>query len=299
MPVARSVIVILGPTASGKSRLGVRLAKKFRGVVVSADSRQVYRGLPIGTGQITRRDMNGIRHYLLATASARGQYSVARYVRQVGRVLRTVPSARPIFLVGGSPFYLKAVTEANSFSSVPPNPLLRRRLAVRSTRQLFQQLARLDPARAKTIDPANRRRIIRAIEIASHLTSLRPAKSRSELNALPPMRVLKIGLRLPRHELFRRIDRQVEQRLRRGMMAETKRAHRRGLPWSRLAALGLEYREIVRTIRGQASVNDLPQRMKSVTRDFARRQMTWWKRDLDIRWVSSTGQAEGIIRRWI
>lgn len=290
----RRLIVILGPTASGKSALGVKLAKKFHGVVISADSRQVYRGLDIGTAKISRREMRGVPHYLLDVTSPRSQYSVARYVRDVRRVLKNISPSTPIFLVGGSPFYLQAVTQPGSWSAVPPDQLLRRRLAAQSTRQLFNQLTKLNPSRAKTIDPANRRRLIRAIEISSSAPHL-SAWGSGGVGA----GVLKIGLPVPRRELFRRIDHHVDQRLRRGMIKEVVRLNRRGVPWSRLTGLGLEYREIVRTLRHQASAEDLPARMKTATHDFARRQMTWWKRDRSIRWVTRPAEAERLVRRFL
>lgn len=275
---ARNLIVILGPTASGKSSLGIALAKRFHGVVISADSRQVYRGMDIGTGKVTKREMSGVRHELLNVASPRRQYTVARYLRDVQRVLRRLPPAVPIFLVGGSPFYIEAITRTGTFSPVPPDPQLRRRLAKKTTPQLIALLRRKDPERLATIDTANRRRLIRAIEIASSSES-------ATSPTLPPFRLLTLGVALPKHTLHQRIDRRVDVRLRQGMVAEVARLHRAGLSWNKLDAFGLEYRFLSRYLRGQLSKPEAIQQLKSAIHHFAKRQMTWWKRDTEVQWL--------------
>ncbi len=288
----RSIIVILGPTASGKSRLGVQLAKKFHGVVVSADSRQVYRGMDIGTGKITKKEMKGVPHFLLNVASPRSQYSVAQYVREATKIIQKTLPSRPIFLVGGSPFYIDALTIPNAFSPVAPNPVLRRRLEKLTTARLIARLQKIDPERLKTIDHFNRRRIIRAIEIPS-------VKTTGFLPLLPPMHVLKIGLSVPRPKLFQRIDRQTAQRLRRGMIRETTALHRHGVAWKRIKALGLEYRVLVQHIEGLLSHAEAEAKMKKVTHDFVRRQMTWWKRDQGIYWVTSPTEAKQLVKKFL
>lgn len=290
--VPHNVIVILGPTASGKSRLGVSLAKKFHGVVISADSRQVYRGLNIGTGKISRNEQQGVLHYLLDVASPKSQYSVSRYVRDVRQVLKKIPTSKPIFLVGGSPFYIKAVTEPQSFSSVPPNPTLRRRLEKMTTTQLIAELRRVEPTRVTTIDTANRRRLIRAIEIAS-------AQKLKSQPVWPSLRVINIGLSVPRQTLFRRIDAQIAQRLHHGMIGETIALHRQGLSWKRIEALGLEYRVLVAYLRGRLSRPETEKQMRKVTHDFVRRQMTWWKREPDIQWITTKQHAIKLCRQFL
>lgn len=287
----RRVIVILGPTASGKSRLGVRLAKKFRGVVISADSRQVYRGLDIGTGKISRRERRGVPHYLLDVASPRSQYSVARYARDVKRVLVKIPIATPVFLVGGSALYIKAVTEPGWFSGVPPQPALRRRLEKLTTPRLLDRLRRVAPERLATIDRANRRRLIRAIEIAT--------SPHAPTTTIPSAKILKIGLSVPRPVLYRHIDRQIHQRLVSGMIGETAALHRQGLSWARIEALGLEYRVLVAHLRGRLTRSGTELQMKKVTHDFVRRQMTWWKRDQDIHWITNNQTAALYCRRFL
>ncbi len=288
----RNLIVILGPTASGKSALGVRLAKKLHGVVISADSRQVYKGLNIGTGKITAKEMRGVPHFLLNVASPKSQYSVARYVPDAARVLKRLPSTAPVFLVGGSPFYIDALTKPDAYSPVRPNPTLRRRLAAETTAQLVAQLRKINPARLKNIDFANRRRLIRAIEIASYRDHVRAPE-------FPSLRVLKIGLNVPRVELYRRINRRVDSRMRQGMAAEVRRLHESGLSWKRLDDFGLEYRWLSRYLRGRLTKAEAVRQLKSVSHDFAKRQMTWWKRDRDIHWIDRPKQAERLVRSFL
>lgn len=288
----RPLIVILGPTASGKTSLSIRLAKRFHGIIISADSRQVYRGLNLGTGKVTQKEMAGIRHELLDVASPRGQYSVARYVQDIHRVLRTIPVSTPIFLVGGSPFYIDAITKPNSFSPVPPNPALRRRLERLTTPQLLKRFQHRDPARLANIDRANRRRIIRALEIAEQ-------PIHRQTIAIPDWKLLKLGVRISQTKLHRNIDRRVDTRLGQGMLREVQKLHEQGVPWSRLDAFGLEYRWLTKILRRQMSRSQAITKLKSEIKDFAKRQMTWWKRDQEIIWVTNYTAAAREIRNWL
>lgn len=292
MQGTRNVIVILGPTASGKSDLGIRLARQFNGVVLSADSRQVYRGLNLGTGKVTRKEMAGVRHELLDIASPRGQYSVSRFVRDALSVIWSLPPEQPIFLVGGSPFYIDALIKPGSYSHVPPDETLRRRLAGKSNRQLLSMLRRLNPSWAATVDAANRRRLIRAIEV-SRSKQTRPEPAR------PLFRVQKIGIRMTWPKLFIRIDQRVDRRMRAGMMREITRLRESGISWRRLDAFGLEYRYLSRIARGQLSRSDGIRQLKSAIHDFSRRQMTWWRRDPDIIWIEKPGTATKIVRNFL
>lgn len=291
----RNMVVILGTTASGKSALGVRLAKKFHGVVISADSRQVYRGLNTGTAKITKSEMGGVKHFLLDVASPRGQYSVARYVQDVQRVLRHLPKTTPVFLVGGSAYYIKAVTEPGSYSAVPPNLALRRRLAAKSTYQLIKELTKLDPNRARSIDPANRRRLERAIEIASSTPLSEGGRAPGVAGS---QRIFKLGLQVPRPELYRRIDRRVDVRFKK-IVTEVKKIHRSGLSWRRLESFGLEYRFTAQFVQGKITKTEAINKIKFGTHDFARRQLTWWRKENDIRWVRNIPQADQLARKFL
>lgn len=288
---ARTMIVLLGPTAVGKTALSISLAKKFNGVIFSADSRQVYRGMDLGTGKVTKREMAGVPHYLLDVVAPTRQYSVARYLRDVRRAMQDLSPTTPVFLVGGSPFYIDAVTKPGSISSVPPNPALRKQLATWTLPRLLKRLTQLDPERATTIDQQNPRRIIRAIEIARGTPTILPT--------LPPFRILTLGLRLPNEQLFKRIDQRVDARMKRGMLKEVQHLHDSGVSWKRLDAFGLEYRFLARYLRGELTKSEAIQQLTSAIHDFARRQMTWWKRDTSIHWVKNEAQAVKLIRPFL
>lgn len=290
-----NLIVILGPTASGKSALGVALAKKYGGIVISADSRQVYRGMDIGTGKITKKEMCGVPHYLLNVASPRSQFSVSKYVGAVSKIIKKTPSATPIFLVGGSPFYIDALMNPLLISSVPPNPALRRRLAKQTTAQLIARLRQLNPDRLKNIDVANRRRLIRAIEIAN--SNIHPGSILK--NTLPSMRIIKIGIHLEKVMLHRNIDRRVVQRMKKGMLQEVRQLKKLGLSWKKLDAFGLEYRFLSRYLRGQLTKVEAVEQLKSATHEFAKRQMTWWKRDHEISWITKQSQASRLVKKFL
>lgn len=292
LSMMRKLIVVLGPTASGKSALGVQLARQFKGVILSADSRQVYRGMDVGTAKITKRGMRGVPHYLLDIASPKRQFTAAQFQQAAQRVLKKIPSSTPVFVVGGSPFYIEAITNPLPFPGVKPNPKLRRKLERRTAAQLFRQLRWRDPRRAAAIDPHNKRRLIRALEIMRALGRVPPRPATS------PFRILKLGLNPPRQKLYQRIDRRVDQRSR-GMLAETKQLHRAGLSWPRLDSFGLEYCWASRILQGQISRVDGWQRLKHDSHAFARRQLTWWRRDKKIQWINNQKQAYQLVRRFL
>ncbi|MEK7612980.1 MAG: tRNA (adenosine(37)-N6)-dimethylallyltransferase MiaA, partial [Patescibacteria group bacterium] len=166
----KKVLVIVGPTASGKSGLAVRLAKKFKGEIISVDSRQVYKGLDIGTGKITKKEMKGVPHYLLDVANPKKQFSVSQYKKFADKIVRyIVLENRLPIIVGGTGFYIDTLAGKFSLPDVPPNKLLRRKLEKFDTEELFKMLKKKDPARAKTIDRHNKVRLIRALEIVNAL----------------------------------------------------------------------------------------------------------------------------------
>jgi len=284
------IIAIVGPTASGKSALGVRLAKRFGGVVVSADSRQVYRGLDIGAGKITKAEMGGIPHYLLDIASPRGVFTVAQYQKKFRSLLKKIPTHTPIFLVGGSPFYIQAALTTANFPAVRPNPELRARLEKKTAAQLFSLLQVKDLRRAATIERHNRRRLIRALEIIAATGKPVP------LLHLPQWdNILLLGITLPREKLYRNIDRRVDARLSQGMIAEVKRLHTKGVSWKRLESLGLEYRDLSLFLQKKLSRPEAISQLKFHIHAFARRQLTWFQR-MPVRWISSEAEASRLIK---
>lgn len=290
-PTPPPFIAIIGPTSSGKSALAIKLAKKFGGTIISADSRQVYRGMNLGTGKITKREMAGIPHELIDVADPKRQFTVADFQRKIRQVMRRAQS--PFWLVGGSPFYIDAVIYDEHLPKVKPNRALRKRLEAWPDARLVRELGRRDPARAKTIDQRNRRRLIRALEICLTTNKPQTPRQRQAPNALI------LGISMPRTELYRRIRTRILTRLKRGMIAEVRRLHDQGVSWKRLDAFGLEYRFISRFLQGQLTKNQMIDQLEAATHAFARRQLTWWRRNPDIRWITTAKQAEQNVRQYI
>lgn len=289
----RRVIVILGPTASGKTSLGIDLAKRFHGVILSADSRQVYRGMDIGTAKVTRREMRGVPHYLLDIASPRRTFTVAQFQRAAQRVIDSLPSSTPIFVVGGSPFYIETITHPQPFPDVRPNHALRTQLEKKSAAQLFALLQKKDPRRAASIDRQNTRRLIRALEIIAVLGRVPERRIPTS-----PYRILQIGIDRPRTKLYTTIDERVDARMP-GMLTETRRLHARGISWNRLKAFGLEYRWMSTILKKEMSRTEALSRLKGDIHAFARRQLTWWRKDQNIHWITKNADASQIVKRFL
>ena len=301
-----TLIAIVGPTASGKSDFSVRLAKKFDGEIVSADSRQVYKGLDIGSGKITKKEMMGIPHHLLDVASSTRIFSVDRYQKLAHNAIRGIQKRGKLpIVVGGTPFYVYAVIDGYVFPEVKPNPKLRNSLAGLSNQELLVKLKELDPRRAETIEQKNKRRLIRALEIV--MTTGKPVP---ELKKTTPLfDVLLIGIKRSPEELKKRVRKRLLDRLDHGMIAEVKRLRKSGLSWNRLEELGLEYRFVAQYLSRYArsgaarqqkiSYQEMVLQLEKAINDFARRQMTWFKRDPRIHWVSSRLEAERLSKRFL
>ncbi|MEY4731431.1 MAG: hypothetical protein RL681_377 [Candidatus Parcubacteria bacterium] len=297
--VQRKIVVILGPTASGKSALAVRLAKEYGGEVISADSRQVYRGLDRGTCKITRREMRGIPHHLLDVASPRRQFSAARYDALARRALRGIIRRGKLPIIcGGSGQYIDALLGAHPIPNVPPDAKLRARFERLSVAELFAKLKNLDPRRAAEIDRHNPRRLVRALEIV--ITTGKPVPNvalRQVQDKKSPYDFLKFGLNPPAAELRRRLNTRLAKDIRCGLITETKKLHEQGLSWKRLNELGLEYRLVAQYLRGEIQTKEeLSQKLQRELWQYTKRQMRWWKRDKDIRWARDERTAMLIAR---
>ena len=278
----RKLVVILGTNASGKSDLGIRLARHFGGEVVSADSRQVYRGLDLGTGKITPAQAAAVKHHLIDVAEVSEYYSLAQYQRAAFRAIDAISDAGKLpLLVGGTGLYLSAVVEGYELADVPPNDPLRAELESLPLPQLVARLEKTDPDAASCIDKSNRRRLIRAIEIASAGCTGSAAHKKS-----PRYQCLQLGLTWPRPILEERIQKRLRERLAKGMIDEVAGLRSRGVSDLRLDKLGLEYRYITRYLRGELrTVDELFTQLEIAIRQFAKGQLTWFKRDSRIIWL--------------
>ncbi len=278
----QKIIVIVGPTSSGKSDLAVKIAKKFKGEVVSADSRQVYKGLDIGTGKITKREMRGVTHHLLDVADPRHAYSVARYKKDGERTVASILKKEKLpIIAGGTGFYIDTLLGTVSLPNVPANKKLRNGLSEKSKDELLAILTILDRERARTIDRRNPVRLIRGIEIASAIGKVpKHNKQNSKYD------VLKIGIKVEPDILKQKIAVRLLSRIKNGMVDEAKHLHKKGLSFKRMEELGLEYRYLAKYLKGEITEQEMIEKLKTEHWHYAKRQMTWFKRDKEINWVS-------------
>jgi len=294
------LVVVLGPTASGKSALGIALALHFNGEIVSADSRQVYRGLDIGTAKVTAEEQALVPHYLIDVADVRETFTVSQFQQQAIVTINDILARRrQPFLVGGSPHYIQAVVDNLHIPSIPPQPALRAELAARPLSELLAQLEELDPQSAAVIDRNNPRRVIRALEVC--LISGRTFSEQRRM-AAPLYESLLLGIEWPREALYKRIDLRVDERMQQGMVQEVRNLLDQGISHERLEALGLEYRFISLWLRGEfTSEGEMVQRLKYAIHDFTRRQLTWFRKDKRIVWIEGNDveQTEELVQRFL
>ncbi|MEK7556267.1 MAG: tRNA (adenosine(37)-N6)-dimethylallyltransferase MiaA [Patescibacteria group bacterium] len=280
-PQKPKLLVILGPTASGKSDLAILLAKKFDGEVVSADSRQVYKGLDIGTGKITKREMRGIPHHLLDVAHPRNIFTVTKWQRLAEKAIADIVRRGKLpIVVGGTGFYIQAIVDDINVPEVKPNKALRAQLEQKTAALLFTMLKKLDPRRAKEIDAKNPRRLIRAIEIAKQLGSVPDLKKEGSKK----YEILQIGIATDDKVLKEKIRKRLVTRIKTGMVAEAGRVHKEGLSWKRMEELGLEYRSLARYLQGKITKRQMTEELAQAIWRYAKRQRTWFKKDKRIQW---------------
>ncbi len=287
----QKILIIVGPTSSGKSALAVDLARKFNGEVISADSRQVYKGLDIGTGKVTKTEMRGVPHHLLDVASPTERFTAKQFTENARRSIEEISAAGKLPIVaGGTGFYIDALVGRVALPDVAPNEDLRRELEDKTPSELFALLKKKDPRRAKDIDRHNARRLVRALEIAAALgKSPRPHRS-------SPYNALWIGISPPEEALNKKITARLLSRIKRGMIAEGKRLHEAGLSYKRMHELGLEYRAIARYLRGGLTRDKFVWELEREIWNYAERQRTYWKRNASIHWFEP-GQKGAIIKR--
>jgi tRNA dimethylallyltransferase len=292
----KKIIVILGPTASGKSDIAVNLAKKFSGEVISADSRQVYKGMNIGTGKITKKEMEGIYHYLLDVASPKTRFTVAQYRKLALKAIDAIfENGKIPILCGGTGFYIQSVIDGIVLPEVKPDWKLRKNLEKKSTAELFAILKKLDKRRAGNIDKNNPRRLIRAIEIV-----LKTNKGVPELQANPlPYPVLLMGIKKSDKELKSAIKKRLLNRLKEGMIKEVEKLKKNGLSWKRLEEFGLEYRYIAQYLQGKINRDEMIEKLQKEIEHYAKRQMTWFKRDKRINWIKNRKEAEKTVKYFL
>ena len=290
------ILVIVGPTASGKTSLSIQLAKKFNGEIISADSRQVYQGLDLGTGKVTNEEMQGIPHHLLDVTDPQDSYTVADYVKDGRQAITDILSRNKLpIIVGGTFFYIDALLGKISAPEVLPNEALRTKLEVLTNEELFELLKQKDVKRAETIDKDNPRRLIRALEIIDAIGVVPESKSEELYDALT------LGMTTTKEELQRNIHMRLVERLEKGMIEEVANLHKNGLSYELMSDRGIEYKYIVEYLQDKITKEKMCELIETKSVQYAKRQMTWLKRDADIVWVgpSEIEEVEGVVRGFL
>lgn len=292
MAIKEPIIVIVGPTASGKSDLAVTLAKAINGEVISADSRQVYRGMDIGSGKITREEQQGIRHHLLDIANPKIEYNISHFLLDIEKSIQDIESrGKRVIICGGSTFWIEALLFGMELPRVAPDKAFRAKWGWRSKDELLPYLKRLDPERAKTVDVNNRMRILRAIEIAKTLGKVPTLPTPS----FDTSRFFIIGLNPPVEELNQKIRTRLKARMKTGMLEEVKKLNRTGVSYERLESFGLEYRALTRHLQGKLTLEEVNETLPYDIIHYAKRQRSSLrrleKRGAIIHWATDADEA--------
>ena len=310
----KKLVVILGPTASGKSELAIKLAKKFNGEIVSADSRQVYKSLDIGTGKVTPDTKNssnfstgqakkkyifthkGIPHYCIDVASPKRRFTVAQYRKLALKAINKIfEKGKVPILCGGTGFYIQAVVDGIVIPKVRPDWKLREKLEKKSVKELYQMLKKLDHQRSETIEKKNPRRLIRAIEIIMKTKKPVPPLQKQPL----PYPVLMIGIKKSTKELKELIKERFFKWLRQGLIKEVKNLRKSSLSWKKIEDSGIHYRAVARYLQDKINYQEMIKNSLKELQNYARRQMTWFKRDKRIHWLKNYQEAEKLIKEFL
>jgi len=290
------LLAIIGPTGSGKSKLAIRLAQQFNGEIVSADSRQVYCHMDIGTAKPSRHELSLVPHHLINIVNPDEDFSLAQYQNLACKAIDGIQRRHKLpLLVGGSGLYIWSVLEGWGIPPVPPDPELRHSLEAKAATlgrdELYHELIRVAPAAARRIDPHNVRRIIRALEV--HRST---PFSQLQRKQAPPFKTLIVGLTADRAELYRRIDSRVDEMLAQGLVAEVEKLVSMGYNFNLPAMSGIGYKQIGMFLRGELTLAVAVQQIKFETHRFVRHQYAWFQlKDDRIHWLDMQSQLDSEI----
>lgn len=284
------VIVIVGPTAVGKTKFGIELAKRIKGEIISADSMQVYRYMDIGTAKPTIEEMEGIKHYMIDIVDPTEEFNVARYKEMALTCIKEVIDRGKIpIMVGGTGLYINSVVDNVEFSEIVTDweyrNQLQKRAQAEGTLALYQELQKVDEKAANKIHPNDLRRIIRALEVYK-LTG-KPISYHQEVSKQKPSSYdfLMIGLSMDRKKLYERINKRVDQMISQGLVEEVKKLLDMGVTMEHTSMQGLGYKEIMAYLEGDKSLEEAIETIKRDSRRYAKRQLTWFRRDERIYWI--------------
>jgi tRNA dimethylallyltransferase len=295
-PTSKRLIAILGPTATGKSALGIALARRFGGEIVSCDSTAVYRGFDIGTDKVPVDEQQGIPHHMVDVADPRDEYSAARYAREAAEVIRDIDRrGRLPILVGGTGFYYRALTRG-FFPGPGRDTALRARLervaASRGPERLHRWLRRVDPPSASRIQPRDLKRVVRALEV--YLVTGRPMTDHfaATTSPLPEFAVTAFALLISSQETAIRVARRVDAQFAGGLMDEIRGLLASGLPQTAHPFTGLVYRQALELLNGIRNERETRELIVRENRRYARRQLIWFKKEPNLRWIRAAGERE-------
>ena len=289
--MAPKIVCVVGPTACGKTTLGVLLAKKFNGEVVSADSMQIYRGMTIGTAAPTAAEMDGVPHHMIAVADPAEQWSVARYAQAAIPVIDDILARGKLpILVGGTGLWLEAVVQGRTFAGGHAGGAVRetlqRRLAAEGIEPLLAELRQVDPVSAERLHPADEKRILRALEVYLETGKTITAHNEETQRIPPRYDAVWIGLRFAdREDMKALIDRRVDKMVEEGLLAEVERLLQSGIPREATALQAIGYKEFLGVADGTATVEEAVAEVKLRSRQYAKRQLTWLRRNQNIHWI--------------
>lgn len=294
------IIAIIGPTASGKTALSLTLARRFNGEIVSADSRQIYRGMDIGTAKPTSEEQHLVPHHLIDIKNPDEEYTVAEYKRDaIAAIQNILKRGRLPVLVGGTGLYVRAVVEDLDIPAVKPNLELRRKIEKEIEAEgldaVFKKLLALDPEAAYVVDPKNPRRVVRALEVA--ITTGVPFTKQRRKND-PIFDTMEIGIEISPETLRARIDARVEDMVAHGLQNEVVELTKRyGADLPAFDAIG--YREFIDLAQKKTTLAETVARIKLNTWHFAKRQTTWFKKDKNVRWIKDPAEAMALVKGFL
>lgn len=296
----KKIIVILGPTASGKTELALKIAKSLftaaNGEIISADSRQIYKGMDVGTAKPTLKQQRIIPHYLIDVIEPNKKFTLSQYKKLTIKKIREIHKKDKIpFLVGGTGLYVQAIVDNLKIPKVKPDKKIREKLEKINLPTLLKQLQKLDPITAQTIDIHNKRRLIRALEVC--LITKKPFSQQRE-KGKPLFDILQIGIKIDKKNLNRKINQRVDEMIETGLVEEVKSLVKKYS--SQLPAMsGIGYREIIQYLDNKISLEYAKNLIKLHTRQYAKRQMTWFKRDKKIKWVKNYQEARKLASNFL
>lgn len=295
--------VLAGPTASGKTALSLRLAQAYDCEIVCMDSMQIYRGMDIGTAKPTAEEQAAAPHHMINVAEPTEAYSVARYQEEAEACIREIHRrGRRALLVGGTGLYLRALRHPMAMGDTTGDPLFRQEMEALASQEggreaLHARLHEIDPVSAERIHVNNTRRVIRALEV-HHLTGV-PFSQQPQMEGEPPFHYRVACLTMDRAKLYQRIELRVDQMIKDGLADEVRRLLEQGVPAAAQAMMGLGYKEMVPYVRGECTLEEAADAIKLGTRHYAKRQLTWMRREEDVLWVDGLAQdAYEQLERW-